>query len=126
MTSTNAFFMSVPRANRRLRLAPSANALPSISSTPPSPCITFSSGSSSSDSTSSGEAVRQPIWIESCGRLTSGKSCSGSRLRLSMPTRPTKSATTMIATGLRLDQLRLSMASLKRDYGGTLPRNFGC
>ena len=111
ITSTSAFFMSVPSAKRSFTCAWPGKALPSISSTPAMPCKTLSSGSRSSDSTSSGDAVRQPAWIESSGLLMSGKSCSGRRPRLKRPTRPTNTAMTMTPIGLRLDHFRLSTAN---------------
>ena len=110
IASTSAFFISVPRAKRRLRLAPPTKALPSISSTPGSPCMTFSSGSRSSDSTSSGEAVRHPVWICISGRLMSGNSCSGRCARLRNPSSSTNTAMTITAIGLSLDQRRVSIA----------------
>ena len=120
ITSTSAFFMSVPSVKRRFTCAAPAKALPSISSTPGIPCMTFSRGSSSSDSTSSGDAVRQPVWMDSSGRLMSGNSCNGRRLRLRSPSRPRNTAMTITPIGLRLDQCRLSMAQAHA-LAGDLP-----
>jgi hypothetical protein len=61
MTSTSADFMSVPIANVRNTWLPPELALPLTSSTPGRPCSTCSCGSSSSASTSSGEAPRQLV-----------------------------------------------------------------
>jgi len=103
MTSTSAFFMSVPIAKVRLMLLPPVPALPSSSSRPGRPCNTCSCGSSSSDSTSIGEAARQPVLIEICGRSMSGNSCSGNSRRLSRPNTHTINTVTPTATGLRSD-----------------------
>jgi hypothetical protein len=83
--------------------------LPSSSSTPGMPCSTRSTGSRISDSTSSGDAVAHRVLTVIMGRSMSGNSCSGKRARLSPPTNATKTASTTIATGLRVDQFRDSM-----------------
>ena len=110
-TSISALRMSVPIEKRSVIAASPAFALPSSSSTPGSPCSTFSSGSRISDSISSGDAVDQAALIVICGRSMSGNNCSGRWLRLSSPSRPTNTTSTTIATGLRVDQFRDSMMS---------------
>jgi hypothetical protein len=91
--------MSVPTAKVRLTNELPGPALPSICSSPGRPCMTFSIGSRISDSISCGDAARQPVWIDICGRSMSGKSCSGSLPRLKNPNRQTSATPTTTAAG---------------------------
>jgi hypothetical protein len=117
ITSTRAAFMSVPIENVRLMKLPPEFALPSISSTPGSPCSTCSCGSRSCASASSGEAARQPVKIEMFGRSMSGKSCSGSLERLNAPNRQISATVTATAIGLRMDAAIRRIAALPRPSG---------
>ena len=118
ITSTSAAFMSVPIENVRLMKLPPEFALPSISSTPGRPCSTCSCGSSSCASASSGEAARQPVKIEMFGRSMSGKSCSGSFIRLIAPKRQISATVTATAIGLRMEAAISRMAALPRPSVG--------
>ncbi len=128
ITSTIAFFMSVPIANVRLMKLPPEPALPSSSSMPGRPCSTCSCGSSSSDSTSSGEAARQLVWIEICGRSISGKSCSGNSRRLRKPKIATRTTTMPTATGFLSEAsmifMRATPGNVRREWAAD--RGVGC
>jgi hypothetical protein len=99
ITSTSIARMSVPTAKVRLTKLPPCPALPSICCRPGRPCSTFSIGSRISDSISCGEAARQPVCTDICGRSMSGNSCSGSWRRLNQPNRQTIATTTATAAG---------------------------
>ncbi len=101
ITSTAADFMSLPTAKVRSTPPKPLPMFDSIDSRPGSPCSTRSSGSTISDSSSRGEAARQSVCTESCGRSMSGKSCSGRRNRASPPNSRTRANTAATAGGLR-------------------------
>ena len=127
--------MSLPTAKVRLMKLLPALTLEAISSSPGRPCITVSIGSTISDSISCGEAARQPVWMDICGRSMSGNSCSGSLPRLIRPNAQTIATTTATAAGLRREasvsfivQVRVVVGgahdarSRKRRYGPEVMR----
>ena len=99
ITSITVACISVPSVNSILIQAPPLNAFEDMTSMPGIPCNTSSMGSRISDSTSCGEAARQPAKTLICGRSISGKSCTGSPLRLNRPNKVIMATATATPAG---------------------------